>query len=322
MLQLGDQYVRRANVPMHTVDLRVPHAGYTLAGSLHLPASSQPVPAVVMLQGSGAADRDSGDFFPPIRNAFLSRGLAVYSFDKPGVGESTGDWRHIALFDQAVQAEAVIRALQAHPAIDAARVGLWGHSQGAWVTQIVASRRLDLPFAIANSGPAISPQEQDLYGVEHMLRDEGKSEADVARAVEFMKAIHAAAARRDDYTAVARDLLDAARGQPWASYLTFDGPDDWGLMLRFTAEAYDPVEALTSIRCPFLAIFGALDVLLPAHKSAELCSQALRAAGNPDATLAIFPRANHRMLLPGTLEFVTGYLDLLADWTAHRVAPT
>jgi fermentation-respiration switch protein FrsA (DUF1100 family) len=98
-----------------TVDLRVHHAGYTLAGTLHLPASTQPVPTVVMLQGCGAADRNSGDFFPPIRDAFLSRGLAVYSFDKPGVAESTGNWRHVALFDQAVQAEAVIRALQAHP---------------------------------------------------------------------------------------------------------------------------------------------------------------------------------------------------------------
>jgi pimeloyl-ACP methyl ester carboxylesterase len=106
----------------------------------------------------------------------------------------------------------------------------------------------------------------------------------------------------------------------WASYLTLDGPEDWGLVLRFTAEGYDPVEALASIRCPFLAIFGALDVLLPAHMSAELCSQALRAAGNPDATIVIFPQANHRLRLPGSLEFATGYLDLLADWAAHRAA--
>jgi hypothetical protein len=32
-----------------------------------LPASAGPVPAVLMLQGSGAADRNSGDFVPPGR---------------------------------------------------------------------------------------------------------------------------------------------------------------------------------------------------------------------------------------------------------------
>ena len=51
--------------------------GVTPAGTLHLPGSSPPHPAVVMRQGSGPADRDSGGYFPPIRDAFPSRGIAV-----------------------------------------------------------------------------------------------------------------------------------------------------------------------------------------------------------------------------------------------------
>jgi hypothetical protein len=42
--------------------------------------------------------------------------------------------------------------------------------------------------------------------------------------------------------------------------------------------------------------------------------------GNPDVTIAIFPRGNHRVLAPGTKDFVAGYLDLLEDWAAHRIA--
>jgi hypothetical protein len=42
--------------------------------------------------------------------------------------------------------------------------------------------------------------------------------------------------------------------------------------------------------------------------------------GNPAVTIAIFPRGNHRMLVPGTKDFVAGYLDLPEDWAAHRVA--
>lgn len=78
-------------------------------------------------------------------------------------------------------------------------------------------------------------------------------------------------------------------------------------------ERYEPTEALRQARCPFLALFGALDVLAPAWESAEIYSRSLREAGNQDATLVVFPRGNHRILLAETGDFVSGYLDLLGD---------
>ena len=84
----------------------VPRA--TLAGTLHLPDGAGPHPAMVMLQGSGVADRESVGFFPPIRAAFLDAGVGVLSWDKPGVGESSGDWRARTLFDRADEALAAI----------------------------------------------------------------------------------------------------------------------------------------------------------------------------------------------------------------------
>jgi uncharacterized protein len=62
--------IRREEIAFHC-------HGVTLAGTLHLPSSDPPHPAVVMLQGSGAADRDGGGYFRPIRDAFLRRGIAV-----------------------------------------------------------------------------------------------------------------------------------------------------------------------------------------------------------------------------------------------------
>src|SRR5712691_11776168 len=270
-----------------------------------------------MLQGSGAADRDAGGYFPPIREAFLDRGIAVYSFDKPGIGESSGDWRHFALFDRADQAQAAIAALQEHAAIDPRRVGVWGHSQGGWIVQILASRRSDLAFAIANSGPAVSPRDQDIYGVEHTMRADGKPAEHVERGVAFVRALHEATLRGDDYATVSNALLQPALNQPWSGYHKLDDAEDWGMMCRFTVERYEPAEALAQIRCPFLAIYGELDPLLPAHKSAVICGQALRNAGNLDATIVIFPHGNHRILLAKSGEFVPGYLDLLAYWASR-----
>jgi uncharacterized protein len=296
--------------------------GVTLAGTLHLPALPPPHPAVVMLQGSGPADRDSDGYFPPIRDAFLQRGIAVYSFDKPGIGGSTGDWRHFALSGRTDQALAAVVRLKQHAAIDPRRVGMWGHSQGGWIVQRAAAQASDLAFAIANSGPGISPAAQDLYGVEHTMRADGKPPDDIERAITFVRALQEAAARGDDYASVSRALLQPALNQPWSGYHTLGAPEDWEFMCRFTAEPYEPADALARVRCAFLAIFGELDPLLPADKSAVICREALRKAGNRDATIVLFPQGNHRIMVGQGGEFAPGYLDLLAGWVATRTLAT
>jgi pimeloyl-ACP methyl ester carboxylesterase len=296
--------------------------GITLAGTLHLPELRPPHPAVVMLQGSGPADRDADGYFPPIRDAFLRRGIAVYSFDKPGIGDSSGDWRQFALSGRTDQAIAALAVVKQHGAIDPRCVGLWGHSQGGWIVQRAAAQTSDLAFAITNSGPGISPEAQDLYGVEHTMRADGKAPEDIERAIAFERALHAAAARGDDYANVSRALLQPARKQTWSEYHKLEDAEDWELMCRFMVEPYEPAEALARVRCSFLAIFGEMDPLLPAHQSAVICGEALRKAGNPDAMIVMFPRANHRILVDDSSEFASGYLDLLADWTASRTSAT
>ena len=92
----------------HSQEVRFESGGNTLAGTLYLPSGPCPHPALVMLQGSGPTDRDSGGYFPPIRDHFLSTGLAVLSWDKPGIGESTGHWTRQTLFDRADDALAAI----------------------------------------------------------------------------------------------------------------------------------------------------------------------------------------------------------------------
>ncbi len=300
-------------------DICFPWRDLRLTGTLHLPVASPPHPCVLMLRGSGPADRDCGGYFPPIRDAFLTRGIAVYSFDKPGVGGSTGDWRHYALADRADQALAALACLQAQDAIDTDAIGVWGQSQGGWVVQIIAARAPGLAFAIANSGPGIPPREQDAYNVAHTMRAAGRPEDQIAHAVAFVNALQEATTRGDAYPTVLETLIQPAQREPWYGSFTVEDADDWGLMCHFAAERYEPAAALAQVRCPLLAIFGERDPLLPALESAAIYGRALRAAGNRDATTVIFPQGNHRILAGETGAFAPGYLTLLADWTAHRV---
>ena len=302
---------------MATRDIDVTWRGEMLAGTLHLPDGSGRWPTVLLLQGSGPGDRDADGYFDAIRPTFLERGIAVHSFDKPGCGRSTGDWRAHPLFDRADQATTVLDALAIDPGVDGDRMGVWGHSQGGWLAQIVAARRPDLAFAIANSGPSISVVDQDRYGCEHWMRSTGRTDDEVAGALAFIDAVHEAAARGATFADVDGSLLTPARDEPWSAYLALDDEASWRHIASFVAEAYEPVATISKIRCPFLAVFGAQDVLVPAWSGAQETGDAL--AECPDATVVVFPRGDHRIQVGGPLEFAPGYLDLIGDWAGARV---
>ncbi len=246
-------------------EIRFSSGARVLAGTLHRPTGAGPHPALIMLQGSGAADRDSGGYFPPIRDHFIENGLAVLSWDKPGIAGSHGDWRRMTLFDRGDEALDALDWLRRQPGIDPARVGVWGHSQGGWIGPLVAARSADVAFLVVNSGPGITPEAQDLYGMEHTLRRDGASEAEIEQALSWMRALHDAAREGMPYQELAATLLEPARGTPAASYFGDIGADDWPFFVLNFQRPYDPVVALEQVTCPVLAIFGALDPLLPAR---------------------------------------------------------
>lgn len=291
--------------------------GAVLAGTLHLPDGAEPHAAVVMLQGSGVADRESGGLFPPIRAAFLDAGVGVLSWDKPGVGESSGDWRERTLFDRADEALAAIAWLRGHPGVDSGRVGIWGHSQGGWVGPLTASQ-IDPAFLVINSGPGIGVDAQDLYGVEHTLRAASGSDAEVAEALAFTRSLHEAARSGEPYEDVVERLLRPAEGTPAGDYFAVNGPEFWGFLVANAQRPYDPVAALERIICPVLANFGELDRLVPVEESIRIFEEAFAKAGNNDVTIRVYPGADHRIRIGEPLEFAEGYVTEMTAWVAAR----
>lgn len=303
---------------MESRDLTFSWEAVQLAGTLHLPDRNGQHPVVIMLQGSGSSDRDSNGYFVQIRERFLSDGLATFSFDKPGCGDSTGDWRDYALEERASQAEAALDVVARQSDVDPKRVGFWGQSQGGWLVQILASRHPDLPFAVANSGPSIGVVAQDRYGCRHTMEAAGMSEAHIEMALAFMKQGHEAAAAGMPYEQVKREFIDGVVNEPWYMYTPVEDAKDWESIRNFVTEGYDPHDALSRITCPFLAIYGGRDVLVPAWDSAQETGDCLVAAGARDVTVVVFPQGDHRIQDETTGEFIDGYLDLLGSWLRRR----
>ena len=142
----------------------------TIAGTLSIPSGRGPFPAVVLLSGSGAHNRDSEMFgfrpFKVIADSFAERGIAVLRCDDRGVGGSTGSLADATLESFADDALAALGLLRARSEIDRARVGLIGHSEGAIVAAIAAAsqRRMPSPRTMDTSAAAAMAPDSAMNG--------------------------------------------------------------------------------------------------------------------------------------------------------------
>ncbi len=147
-------------------------AGATLRGSLFLPRDrAGPVPAAMVIHGSGESDRDNY-WYMFFADALVRSGLAVLLPDKRGSGPSEGDWFTTGLDGFARDAAGQVAALRAHPAIDAGRVGVVGISQGGRIAPMVAPL-VGLAFVVNISGAAVPLDEQIEHETRQDMREDG-----------------------------------------------------------------------------------------------------------------------------------------------------
>jgi pimeloyl-ACP methyl ester carboxylesterase len=285
------------------IELVAEHHGVALAGSLHLPAGgAAPRAAVLMVPGSGPSDRENDVYFPMIRPGLLARGIAAASFDKRGVGGSSGDPYDTDIEQQTADVHAQLATLRARPELDGMPIGLFGHSQGGWVVLEVAAEDHSVAFVVTNSGPAVSPARQTRYQVECGLRAGGASAEALAHAL----------AEYD----VAADLLragdiPAAEAKlPTIGVTDFDAAD---LELSRRIFDHDPVPALRRIVCPILAILGRDDRSVDAVESASIF-EATRAGLPGGIEVAVLAGANHRLFVGDPPALHPDYEATLGDW--------
>lgn len=293
------------------LDVETDSGAVRLAGTVWLPAG-EAVAGVLMHPGSGPSDRDNDWFFPPIRQHLLAAGIAVCSFDKRGVGGSSGSWLEAGIEAQADDLLAGLAAFESEaPGLP---IGLFGHSQGGWVVVEAASRGVPVAFVIPSSGGGASPARQERHSLTSKLAD-----GEEAEALTTYDAVVAVVQACPDLDEGLRQL-DAAgvryRELPGLEFM-FEHEEIWRLCSEIFR--YDPAPALSRITAPLLALLGADDRVNPPEESAE----AFRAAVRPELLeVEVFPDGDHRLQRGDPPRFVDGFLDRIVSFAAPRGRPS
>ena len=325
-----------APLPYPAREVTVLGAGGTpLRGTLTLPAQrGGPVPAVLLVSGSGPQDRDSSLSghrpFLVLADALTRAGFAVLRLDDRGVGRSGGDLYRTPYRDLSLDLQAGVAFLRGLGTVDAARVGLIGHSEGGLLV-LQAAQELTPPpaFMVLLATPAVPGREVLRVQLQDQLRARGKPPAEIATQTR-LQALALSGEDAGHYAAAAQ-ATSGRESPPSGSEIE----QAWLYAQPFARSpylqdflAYDPRPALRATHMPTLAIFGGLDRQVPRAAGAGPMRDLLRCQGCEVREIA---GLNHLLQpaqsglpeeyasIPTTLD--PRALDLLVRWLREAAHP-
>jgi len=307
-------------------DVGFSSGGVRLAGTLISPKTAGRHPAIILVHGSGAEDRE---YMLPFARFLIRHGVAVLGYDKRGVGGSTGDWNIASFDDLAGDVVAAFEYLRTRKDIERSRIGLLGVSQAGWVMPLAAIRAKDIAFLISVSGAGVSPAETTIDEAEREMAAGGLPPPAIQRIVGLMKLQYefARTGRGWEEYAAARAQIVARMGSAPSNFPGTPNDPYWQFIRRLYF--YDPAPILRQLQTPVLALFGEMDDNILAEKNKNAWEAALKAGNNRDYTLRIIPKADHLQLeaktgsnaeMASLQRFAPTYFATVQDWLAKRTA--
>ncbi len=315
-------------------------AGIKLAGTFTYPKNGKNFPAVVMVTGSGAQDRDETIFkhkpFLVIADYLSRNGVAVLRFDDRGVGKSTGNFAAATSADFVTDALAAVEYLKARNEVNQSKIGIIGHSEGGMIAPMAASNSNDVAFIILLAGPGIKGSDLLALQTELILKANGTPPNKVEESVKTNKAAYKIVVEQTDSALAYKELeklfedqianlTEEEKNSPEYSRDNFKRMASTLLSpwFRFFLR-FDPKEYLENVQIPVLALNGAKDLQVPPKENLSGIEEALKTAGNKNFKTVELPGLNHlfqncKTGSPneyGEIEetFSPGALKIIGDW--------
>jgi len=279
----------------------------TLAGTLTIPKDKANCPAVVLISGSGAQNRNEEILghkpFLVLADHLTRNGIAVLRYDDRGTAESEGDFSTGTAYDFSTDAEAAFNYLSSRKEINGSRIGLIGHSEGGMIAPMIAARNKNVGFLVLLAGTGVRGDQIILTQSVLIGQANGIPTEELLKGREVNKG--------------AFDLvLDTLKNDSLEQVLTryfyaqdnseIEKTDSGSLetLVKRNVQTlinpqikyfirYDPRPALSKVTCPILALNGEKDLQVEPEENIEAIRIAVEAGGNTQLTTKIFPRLNH-----------------------------
>lgn len=264
-------------------------AGTTRAGSLILPTNTEkPRALMIFVHGDGAMGRSAFGYYYPLWQQLAKQGIASYSWDKAGVGGSTGNWLNQTMQDRVDEILAAIAVLRQQSQLRDIPIGLIGFSQAGWVMPKALNDSSEIELAIFVSTPVNWLKQSEFLTHTRLTKEDLSDDAKLQQ-------------MRNELSVT--DLI--VQGKPYSAYLEFlqQNPTQ-DAENAMTSERYhfvqqnilsDSQQDLMSLKQPIFVAFGNHDHNVNVPYNVTLFKQ-IFAHKSQQLNLKVYPNANHTLL--------------------------
>jgi dienelactone hydrolase len=272
---------------------------HSLAGVLLMPADRKKHPVVIVVPGSQGLNRDENTPYEEI-NSFINNKVGLLIYDKPGTGQSGGNWQNSSFEDLAEDVLAFVKELKSRDDVDHSKIGAWGFSQGATIAPLAASMSKDISFLIMQSGGGIGPARAEINQQVARMQAQKFSDTAINEAVEFMQLQFRAVNNTGSWDTL-QARIPEAKTKRWSNFAFGMLPKEhWMWTWWKPVVDFNPVVSLEKIKIPVMVIFGKADPLVPKDSMDVMIATitgALKKAGNNSVTVKTFENASHEIFV-------------------------
>ncbi len=264
---------------LHAEEITFKHKQNSLSGHYLDATNGKPAKAVLLfVHGDGAMPYDAEGYYNIIWAPLRESGYAIFSWDKPNVGNSSGNWLDQSMPDRQSEVLAAIDLVQNKYHFTHKNTGLVGFSQAGWVLPALANNTSKIGFMVG-IGFATNWIEQGKYytNTKHQLA--GKNKNQIAAAL-------------DDYT---KEISFFQKSPSYSEYLKFAEEEAMTKKrYQFVLKNFksDASHDYSTIEIPSLFLWGVNDLNVDAKHEFEWW----QTNNNKFVTTKLIANASHVML--------------------------
>lgn len=277
--------------------------GVIISGTLTRPGGNGKTPAVLLITGSGAQNRDEEIMghkpFLVLADFLTKNGIAVLRYDDRGTARSTGNFSSATSLDLAEDAEQMFEWLRKQNGIDPKHVGLIGHSEGGLIGPMIAARNKNVAMVVLLAGPGYSGEEILMQQNRRIFELQGVEDSLISTRLACLKDLFEAC--RDTSSAnqkLYRNIIEKHTqklDKSQCDKIALHPRDSYSWWQQLAAPwmqtflDIDPKEYLPMVKCPILALGGEKDSQVLARENLE----SIRELTHNKAEIHILPQLNH-----------------------------